>query len=296
MASGFFALFDDIAALMDDVAVQGKAAAKQTAGVLGDDLAVNANKAAGFAPSRELPVLWAITKGSFVNKLILLPIAFLLSAFAPWAITPILMAGGVYLAYEGAEKIVEWLFHRQHGEAHDQQPSAGDAAEAERKKIKSAIVTDFILSIEIVIIALGTVEGEPLSVQIPVVTVVAFLATVGVYGLVALIVRLDDMGYGLMKLDDGDGKGLFITVGRGMVAALPWVIRALSIIGTLAMLLVAGGIFVHHLPQLHALFHGWPALLAELTTGLVIGLAALTIFIPLRHLVERSSKLRSNRR
>ena len=287
MASGFFALFDDIAALMDDVAVQGKAAAKQTAGILGDDLAVNANKAAGFAPSRELPVLWAIMKGSFVNKLILLPLAFLLSAFAPWAITPILMAGGVYLAYEGAEKIIEWLFHRNHSER--EEPSAADAAEAERKKIKSAIVTDFILSIEIVIIALGTVTDQPLSVQIPVVTAIAFLATVGVYGLVALIVRLDDMGYGLMKLDDGDGKGFFITVGRGMVAALPWVIRALSVIGTLAMLLVAGGIFVHHLPQLHALFHGWPVLLAELVTGLVLGLVAVVVVTPFMRLGKKEA-------
>ncbi len=270
MASGFFALFDDIATLMDDVAVMGKTAAKQTAGVLGDDLAVNANKAAGFAPSRELPVLWAISKGSLLNKLIILPVAFLLSAFAPRAIVPILMLGGIYLAYEGAEKIFEWLFHRSHEESEEQEEPA-DPLVAERKKIRSAIVTDFILSIEIVIIALGTVADQPLAVQIPVVTVVAFLATVGVYGIVAFIVRLDDMGYALMRLDDGDGKGAFITVGRFMVAALPWVIRSLSVIGTLAMLLVAGGIFLHHVPVLHGMLSPLPSLMGELVLGLAIG-------------------------
>jgi len=185
MASGFFALFDDIASLMDDVAVMSKTSAKQTAGVLGDDLAVNADKAAGFPPSRELPVLWAITKGSFLNKLILLPVAFLLSAYASWAIVPILMLGGLYLAYEGVEKVLEWLFRR--GEKHEESSSeADDPQTAEKAKIRSAIVTDFILSIEIVIIALGSVAGQPLAVQIPVVTLVAFLATVGVYGIVAL--------------------------------------------------------------------------------------------------------------
>ncbi len=270
MASGFFALFDDIATLMDDVAVMGKTAAKQTAGVLGDDLAVNANKAAGFAPSRELPVLWAISKGSLLNKLIILPVAFLLSAFAPRAIVPILMLGGIYLAYEGAEKIFEWLFHRSDEESEEQEEPA-DPLVAERKKIRSAIVTDFILSIEIVIIALGTVADQPLAVQIPVVTVVAFLATVGVYGIVAFIVRLDDMGYALMRLDDGDGKGAFITVGRFMVAALPWVIRSLSVIGTLAMLLVAGGIFLHHVPVLHGMLSPLPSLMGELVLGLAIG-------------------------
>jgi predicted DNA repair protein MutK len=270
MASGFFALFDDIAALMDDVAVMGKTAAKQTAGVLGDDLAVNANKAAGFPPSRELPVLWAISKGSLLNKLLILPVAFLLSAFAPWAIVPILMLGGLYLAYEGAEKMFEWLFHRDPEEGTEEKLSL-DPAAAEKKKIRSAIVTDFILSIEIVIIALGTVADQPLSVQIPVVTGVAFLATVGVYGIVAFIVRLDDMGYALMRLDDGDGKGFFITLGRFLVRALPRVIRSLSVIGTLAMLLVAGGIFLHHIHLLHEAFAPLPTLMGELVLGLAIG-------------------------
>jgi len=273
MASGFFALFDDIATLMDDVAVMGKTAAKQTAGVLGDDLAVNANKAAGFAPSRELPVLWAISKGSLLNKLLILPIAFLLSAFAPWAIVPILMLGGVYLAYEGAEKIFEWLFHNDH-EEESVETGPEDPVAAEKKKVRSAIVTDFILSIEIVIIALGTVADQPLTIQIPVVTAVAFLATVGVYGVVAFIVRLDDMGYALMRLDDGDGKGFFITTGRFLVAALPWVIRSLSVIGTLAMLLVAGGIFLHHVHALQEMLSPLPPLMGELVLGLAIGSVA----------------------
>ncbi|WP_292663795.1 DUF808 family protein [Nitratifractor sp.] len=276
MASGFFAIFDDVASLMDDVAVMGKAAAKKTAGVLGDDLAVNADKAAGFPPSRELPVLWAITKGSFLNKLILLPLAFLLSAFAPWAITPILMLGGVYLAYEGAEKIVEWWTGRPHEDEEDARKGEGvdDPVEAERKKVRSAIVTDFILSIEIVIIALGSVEHQPLAVQIPVVTAVAFLATVGVYGLVALIVRLDDMGYAILRLDDGDGKGPAVVIGRFLIASLPRIVRGLSVVGTFAMLLVAGGIFVHHLLFLHSLLMPLPGIVADLLVGFLLGMLA----------------------
>jgi len=267
MASGFFALFDDIASLMDDVATMGKIAGKQTAGVLGDDLAVNADKAAGFAPSRELPVLWAITKGSLLNKLLILPVAFVLGAFAPWAITPILMAGGLYLAFEGAEKVLEWMgWHEEHGEASEQEMD-------EAAKIRSAIRTDFILSIEIVIIALGAVEGQPLAVQIPVVTLVALAATVGVYGIVALIVRLDDMGYGLIRWDLRDGEEEWPSrLGRMMVGALPWIVRALGYIGTLAMLLVAGGIWMHHLPPLHEMMHPLPSLIAELLIGLALGM------------------------
>ena len=286
MAGGFFALFDDVAALMDDVAVMGKAAAKKTAGILGDDLAVNANKASGFPPSRELPVLWAIMKGSFLNKLILLPLAFLLSAFAPRAITPILMLGGVYLAYEGAEKIFEWFGWIGH-EEHQEEEISEDVLTAEEKKIRSAVVTDFILSIEIVIIALGAVEGEPLSVQIPVVTFVAFLATLGVYGLVALIVRLDDLGYALMRL--GDGKGAPVVIGRFLVASLPRIIRALSVIGTLAMLLVSGGIFVHHLPALHRWAGPVPGVLFDLAVGMLLGAIAVGVVMTLRSLFDRFS-------
>ncbi len=275
MASGFFALFDDIATLMDDVAVMSKTAAKKTAGILGDDLAVNANKAAGFSPSCELPVLWEITKGSFFNKLILLPLAFLLSAFAPQAIKPILLLGGIYLAYEGAEKLFEWMgWVDHHSEKSASAEVSKDPVEAERKKVKSAIFTDFILSIEIIIIALGAVSDSPLSVQIPVVTFVAFLATIGVYGFVALIIRLDDIGYRIMRLDDGDGKGSAIVIGKALVASLPWIVRGLSILGTFAMFLVAGGIFLHNLPILHHWMEALPGIMAELLIGMAIGSVA----------------------
>ena len=274
MASGFFALFDDIATLMDDVAVMGKTAAKQTAGVLGDDLAVNANKAAGFASSRELPVLWAISKGSLLNKLLILPVAFLLSAFAPWAIVPILMLGGVYLAYEGAEKIFEWLFHRHHEEP-DAEKEPEDPVAEEKKKVRSAIVTDFILSIEIVVIALGTVTGQPILSQIIAVSIVALLATVGVYGIVTLLVRLDDIGLGIIKRSTPDGLGA--RFGHLLVAALPRIVRFLSIVGVIAMLLVGGGIYIHNIEQLHHLFAHWPMLSGELVVGLVVGMMVLGV-------------------
>ena len=267
MASGFFALFDDIAYLMDDVAAASKVAAKKTAGILGDDLAVNANKASGYASSRELPVLWAITKGSFLNKLIILPLIFLLSYYASFLITPILMIGGVYLAYEGVEKIVEYLFH------HDKGHSEETKGLSEKEKIKSAIVTDFILSIEIVIIALSSVTNEPFMTQIVSVTIIAFLATVGVYGIVALIVRMDDMGLYLIEKFDG----FLEIIGKGLVLALPKVIKSLSVIGTIAMLLVAGGIYLHNIHELHDYLHFLPSLLAELVVGLVIGSVAVGV-------------------
>ncbi len=277
MASGFFALFDDIASLMDDVAVMSKTAAKDTAGILGDDLAVNANKASVFPPSRELPVLWAITKGSFLNKIILLPLVFLLSAYASWAIIPVLMLGGLYLAYEGAEKVWEWVSKQHHEES--------NIDEDERSKIRSAIVTDFILSIEIVIIALGSVVEEPLKVQIPVVTFVAFLATVGVYGIVALIVRMDDIGYALIKM--GNGTGLKASVGKLLVAMLPKVIKSLTVIGTVAMLLVAGGIYLHHIETLHHLFGNLPSLLVELLIGIIVGVVVLVVVKGVKKLLGR---------
>jgi predicted DNA repair protein MutK len=241
MASGIFAVLDDIAALMDDVAVASKIATRKTAGILGDDLAVNAEKATGFLASRELPVLWAITKGSFVNKLIIVPIALLLNAFLPILIKYILILGGAYLAYEGAEKVIHYLFHRKK-EGHEViEEQALEGEEAEKVKIRSAITTDFILSVEIVIIALGTVLEETLAIQILTVSVVAILATVGVYGIVALIVRMDDAGHSLIKRS-GD-KGFASTLGHLLVKSLPIVIKALGIIGTVALLLVAGGIF-----------------------------------------------------
>jgi len=271
MTGGFFALLDDIATLLDDAAVVSKVAAKKTTGILGDDLAVNAQKASGFTSSRELPVLWAITKGSFKNKLIILPIAFLLSAFAPWAIVPILMLGGTYLAYEGAEKIYEYLLgHKEKKSSEEKELSEEDLLKVEAKKVNSAIRTDFILSIEIVIIALGTVLEQPLFIQIIAVTIVAFLATVGVYGIVALIVRMDDFGFALIQKAD-DEHSLLHKLGRILVVSLPKVIRALTVIGTFAMLLVAGGIFMHNIHQLHELLHFMPSLLAEMLVGLVVG-------------------------
>lgn len=278
MATGFFALFDDIAVLMDDVAVMSKVATKKTAGILGDDLAVNADKASGFASSRELPVLWAITKGSFINKLIILPIAFLLSAFMPWLIIPILMLGGVYLAYEGAEKIYEYFVpHNSETKHTNFEPmSKEEILEEEKGKIKSAIVTDFILSIEIIIIALSTVTDKSLAVQIIVVSFIAILATIGVYGIVALIVRMDDFGYKLISISNGE-KSFLKSFGEFLVAALPKVIKSLTIIGTIAMLLVAGGIYVHNIPKLHSLLHTIPSILGDLLVGLWLGIIALIL-------------------
>jgi len=278
MASGFFALLDDIATLMDDVAVMGKVAGKKTAGILGDDLAVNAEKASGFMSSRELPVLWAITKGSLLNKTIILPVAFLLSAFIPAAITIILIIGGLYLAYEGAEKIYEFFFPHAHPSEKPvlEEISEEEILAREKEKIKSAILTDFILSIEIVIIALGTVSTEPLLTQIIVVTVIALIATVGVYGIVALIVRMDEFGAKLIDLNDRNDS-FSDKVGQFLVNALPKVIKSLSVIGTIALLLVSGGIFSHNVNFLHGLFESIPAIVVELLLGLVVGIVMLGI-------------------
>ncbi|MET2985450.1 DUF808 domain-containing protein [Aureibaculum conchae] len=280
MASGFFALLDDIAALMDDVAVMGKVATKKTAGILGDDLAVNAEKASGFISSREIPVLWAITKGSFLNKLIILPIAFLLSAFLPWAVTLILVLGGVYLAYEGAEKIYEYFVphHHETEKTENKELTKEEILALEKTKVKSAIITDFILSIEIVIIALGTVLDQPLLTQIMVVSLVAIIATIGVYGIVALLVRMDDLGFRLVKLSNNK-KNLTHYTGTFLINALPVIIKALAVIGTIALLLVSGGIFVHYVDFLHHISEDYlseiPAILKEFVFGLIIGAVAL---------------------
>jgi uncharacterized protein len=272
MTGGFFAVFDDIATLLDDAASMTKVATKKTAGILGDDLAVNAQKASNFAASREVPVLWAITKGSFINKLIILPLAFLLSYFASWAIIPILMLGGAYLAYEGAEKILEWILpHKDHKhENPDLQLSEDEILYIEKEKIKSAIKTDFILSIEIVIMALGIVIDETFATQLIAVSIVAFLATIGVYGIVTLIVRMDDIGFHLIATSKEKNK-IRKSLGLILVTSLPKVIKALTVLGTLAMLLVAGGIYMHNLHQLHDFLHFMPSIVAELLVGLVLG-------------------------
>jgi len=272
MASGLFALLDDIATLMDDVAVMSKVAAKKTAGILGDDLAVNAEKASGFVSDREIPVLWAITKGSLLNKAIILPFAFLLSAFVPAVITYILILGGLYLAYEGAEKIYEYMFPHEH---HNDVNLAVDLTKEEilareKDKVKSAIVTDFILSVEIVIIALGTVVGEPILEQIIVVSVIAMLATVGVYGIVAVIVRMDEFGYKLIAMNDREDS-FSDKLGLVLVNALPKIIKAMGFIGTIALLLVSGGIFVHNIGFFHHLFPSIPGIITEFLVGLIIG-------------------------
>ncbi|MCK0160408.1 DUF808 domain-containing protein [Allomuricauda sp. F6463D] len=287
MASGFFAILDDISVLMDDVATMSKVATKKTAGILGDDLAVNAEKATGFLASREIPVLWAITKGSFLNKLIILPIAFLLSSYLPMAITIILIAGGVYLAYEGAEKVYEYIFHRNKEEPKVVvEVAEEELPELEKNKIKQAVVTDFILSIEIVIIALSTVVNEPLATRILVVTVVSLLATVGVYGIVALIVRMDDYGYRLINLNDRTDS-FSDKVGLVLVNALPKIIRGLSIVGTMALLLVSGGIFNHNIDFFHHLFPGLPNMLKEFLLGLTIGLVAVLLLHMVKKLFKR---------
>ncbi len=269
MASGFFAILDDIGALMDDVAVAAKVATQKTAGILGDDLAVNAEKATGFLSSREIPVLWAITKGSFINKLIIVPIALLLNVVFPILIKIILVLGGFYLAYEGVEKIIEYFFHRP-------KPTDVIMAEikddlsAEKIKVKSAITTDFILSVEIVIISMESVLTKSLQIQILTVSVVAILATIGVYGIVALIVRMDDVGYKLMKR--GKGKGTFAGLGKVLVQSLPVIIKILSVVGTIALILVAGGIFSHNIYFIHNLFPNLIPIVKEAGSGLIAGL------------------------
>ena len=290
MPSGFFALFDDIATLMDDIATMGKVATKKTAGILGDDLAVNSEKATGFLSERELPVIWAITKGSFLNKVIILPLIIILSAFAPKAIIPILMIGGLYLSYEGVEKIYEYFFPHDHGLNHTETNSFSkeEILNLEKDKIKSAIITDFILSLEIVIIALSTVTDKPLSIQIPVLILVALIATIGVYGIVAMIVRMDDLGFSIMAKGEKYNKKFLTKSGSFLVSSLPWVIKILAVVGTLAMLLVAGGIFMHNIHQIHEWLHYLPSLLGELLVGVIVGmivLAFVKLFLFIKSLV-----------
>lgn len=275
MASGFFAILDDIGALMDDVAVATKLATHKTAGILGDDLAVNAEKATGFLSSRELPVLWAITKGSLLNKLIIVPIALLLNAFFPIAIKIALLLGGVYLAYEGVEKVIEYFFHHPKKGHEVIDETKQDNSDAEKAKIKSAIATDFILSIEIVIIALGSVAEQSTFIQIVTVSAVAILATIGVYGIVALIVRMDDTGYKLMKFSKD--KGFLSVLGSLLVKSLPVIIKILAAVGTIALILVSGGIFVHNIEFFHHLLPAIPSVIKEFAFGLAAGLIAVAL-------------------
>lgn len=294
MASGIFAILDDIAALMDDVAVASKLATKKTAGILGDDLAVNAEKATGFLASREIPVLWRITKGSFLNKLIIVPITIALNMFFPIVIKIILVLGGCYLAYEGMEKIIEYLFHKKNKSGNHSQPISTEIVdgsegniEAENAKIKSAIITDFILSVEIVIIALGTVLDQPLAIQTLTVSVVAIIATVGVYGIVALIVRMDDAGYKLIKRSNNKGFGA--RLGNLLVKGLPIIIKGLSIVGTIALLLVSGGIFDHNVAFFHDMMKSIPESIKQLILGIVIGTLVVLVITLVKKILPKKA-------
>lgn len=249
MPSSLLALLDDIATTLDDVAAMTKVAVKKTAGVLGDDLALNAQQVSGASAHRELPIVWAVAKGSFVNKMILIPAALLTSAIAPWAILPLLMMGGAFLCYEGVEKLVHALTHRKRD--HHPEPShdvsIADVAELERDKIRGAIRTDFILSAEIVVITLGSVAQARFGMRALTLYAIGILMTVGVYGFVALIVKADDFGEHLARL----GRGWRATLGMGLVRGAPYAMRGLSVVGTIAMFLVGGSLIVHGWPALH---------------------------------------------
>lgn len=264
MASSLFALLDDIATILDDVAAMTKVAAKKTAGVLGDDLALNAQQVAGVQTDRELPVVWAVAKGSVKNKLILVPAALAISAFAPWAVAPLLMLGGAYLCFEGVEKLAHRLLHRkEEDEAHKAELLAAaadpvqDLVALEKEKIAGAVRTDFILSAEIIVIALGTVADAAFGARVAALLAVALLMTAGVYGLVAAIVKLDDLG---LYLSQRARTALVRRLGKLLLALAPWLMKTLSVVGTAAMFLVGGGILAHGLPGAEGLLH-------ELTHG-----------------------------
>ena len=271
--SSLFTLIDDIASILDDVALMTKMAAKKTVGVVGDDLALNANQVTGASSDRELPIVWAVTKGSLVNKVILIPIALLLSAFLPWLIVPLLMIGGAYLCFEGVEKILhKFIAH----EEHEEKKTFNEAA-----KIKGAIRTDFILSAEIIIIALGELTEASLLTRIIYLSVVGIGITIFVYGLVALIVRADDFGLYLIKKG-----GVAKSIGNAILVIMPKFMRSLSFIGTLAMFLVGGGIFVHNVDFIHHLLadyqlaDGLLGNVATLVVGVIVGAIACAIVLP----------------
>jgi predicted DNA repair protein MutK len=310
-SANLLAVIDDIATLLDDVAVLTKVATKKTAGVLGDDLALNAQQVAGVSADRELPVVWAVAKGSLVNKLILVPSALAISALLPWAITPLLMAGGAFLCFEGVEKLAHKFFHGKVEEAVEHarllqavaDPQV-DIVAFERDKIKGAIRTDFILSAEIVTIALGTVATAPFGTRVAVLSGLSLLMTVGVYGLVAGIVKLDDLGLWLKQRSERAKTGLAslqAALGSAILLAAPWLMKGLSIAGTVAMFLVGGGILAHAIPVLHEVVHHeaesarsirgiGPVIaallpsLADLLVGVVAGIVALAAWSGVKRL------------
>jgi predicted DNA repair protein MutK len=264
MATSLLALIDDIASVLDDVALLSKVAAKKTAGVLGDDLALNAQQVSGVKVDRELPVVWAVAKGSFINKAILVPAALAISAFAPWGVTPLLMVGGAFLCYEGFEKLAHKFMSSAAEQAAEHEALVNaladpnvDLREVEKTKIKGAIRTDFILSAEIVAITLGTVQGSPFTTQLAVLSGIAVAMTAGVYGVVAGIVKLDDGGLYLSKRSGLKVWNRFQrSLGLGILRAAPWLMKGLSVAGTVAMFLVGGGILTHGLTPLHHVIEG----------------------------------------
>lgn len=282
--ASLFTLLDDIAAVLDDVALMTKTAAKKTVGVVGDDLALNANQVAGVSSERELPIIWAVAKGSLFNKLILIPAALLLSTFLPQAITPLLTIGGIYLCFEGVEKLLHKFLHRNVN-LEAETAAGGD----EQEKIKGAIRTDFILSAEIIIIALGTVGQYGLLTRSLVMAAIGIGMTVFVYGLVAVIVKLDDLGILLMK----QPQNLLRQTGRTLISFMPWFMRGLAIAGTIAMFLVGGGLVSHNLGFLHDFLHthhwdsGWISHLSDLLIGLAAGSLACATALPLINCFRR---------
>ncbi len=272
-ASSLLTLLDDIASTLDDVATMTKVATKKTAGVLGDDLALNAQQMTGLNADRELPLVWSVAKGSAVNKLILVPLAVGISQFVPWLVTPLLMAGGLFLCFEGFEKIYEKFFHKDHEEKVEKptNPVAPLPEDYEKERVKGAVRTDFILSAEIIVISLGTVAQAPLLQQFSVLIGISVIMTIGVYGLVAIIVKLDDLG---IYLSAEKNSPAVRKLGRGILAFAPLLMRFLGIAGTIAMFLVGGGILVHGIPFLHHIEESHGALAGgalSLVTGLVAG-------------------------
>lgn len=309
MPSSLLALLDDITTILDDVAVLSKVAVKKTSGVVGDDLALNAEQVTGFSVDRELPVVWAVAKGSFVNKLILVPAALLISAFAPTLIVPLLMVGGLFLCFEGVEKLVHKYLHREEDAAHKAMLAAAvihpevDLVALERDRIKGAIRTDFILSAEIVVIALGTMASAPMLQQIIALSLIAIAITVLVYGLVAGIVKLDDLG---MRLHRAEGENAAAASSRAFGAwilrAAPWLMRTLSVVGTAAMFMVGGSILVHGIAPVEHVVHDWSAAagsasgllgllvrtLLDALFGILAGAVAVALFTLGKRVVRRT--------
>ncbi|QLB14375.1 hypothetical protein A6B39_02375 [Mannheimia granulomatis] len=282
--ASLFTLLDDIAAVLDDVSIMTKVAAKKTAGVIGDDLALNANQVSGknILPERELPIVWAVAKGSFINKVILIPLALLLSVFLPQAIIPLLMIGGAYLCFEGVEKLLHKFLHKnEHSESEEL---------SEKDKIKGAIRTDFILSAEIIIIALGVLQDSSTLIKILSLSAISIGITAFVYGLVGLIVKLDDIGLWLIRKKSAFSQA----VGKGLLFTMPWFMKTLSVIGTIAMFLVGGGIFSHNLPAIHHFVEKLQIapnylMFVDLVVGIIVGLICCIIILPIMKLFSKKA-------